>query len=126
MSESTEQQAVVQWFRSQYPKLRLIAIPNGQWIAGVGKAKFALINKYKAEGLTNGVSDLFLAHSDGKHHGLWVEMKNVGKKLSDMSKSQLTWQKDMIKAGYIAELAIGQDSARKIITSYIKGEYIKE
>ena len=55
MSESTEQQAIVSWFAMQYPKYRLISVPNGQMIGG--KNKYALIAKYKAEGLTSCVSD---------------------------------------------------------------------
>ncbi len=122
MSESTEQQAVVEWFRYLYPKLHLIAIPNGQWIAGSTKrGKHALIRKYKAEGLTNGVSDLFLCHSDGRHHGLWIEMKDVGKK--SVSEAQHNWLVDMNNAGYYAIWVAGQDKAKAIITDYINGYY---
>ena len=123
MSESTEQIAVVDWFRLQYPKLRLIAIPNGQWVAGEGARKFALINKYKREGLTAGVSDLFLAHSDGQHHGLWLEMKDQGKTLSSVSADQRQWMKDMNDAGYIAKWAAGFEQAKAIIIDYINGYY---
>ena len=50
MSESTEQQVLIAWFRLQYPKYHLIAIPNGQLIGG--RNKHALAAKYKAEGMT--------------------------------------------------------------------------
>ena len=124
MSESSEQIAVVQWFRVVYPKLHLICIPNGQWIAGsTKKGKYALINKYKREGLTNGVSDLFLCHSDGQHHGLWLEMKDQGKTLSSVSKDQAKWLGDMRDAGYYAVWAAGQGKAKAIITDYINGYY---
>ena len=123
MSESTEQQAVIEWFGYTYPKLHLIGIPNGQWIAGSGKRKYALINKYKAEGMTNGVSDLFLCHSDGQHHGLWLEMKDQGKTESSLSKEQIEWGINMQEAGYKAKWASGQDKAKAIITDYINGYY---
>lgn len=121
MSESQEQQAVIEWFRLQYPQHRLIAIPNGQWIAGTGKQKFALINKYKKEGLTPGVSDLFLCVPIKQHSGLWLEMKDRGKKKP--SEAQSKWMADMILAGYLAKLASGQDEARAIIHDYLNGYY---
>lgn len=124
MSESTEQVAVVSWFRLKYPKHHLIAIPNGQWIAGAGKRKFALINKYKAEGLTNGVSDLFLAASKNGYHGLWLEMKDKGKTESSVSKDQKSFIDDMRKAGYKAEWAAGFDQAKKIIEDYMNEKEI--
>lgn len=124
MSESTEQQAVIQWFRLTYPKLRLIAIPNGQWIAGsTKKGKYALIAKYKAEGLTQGVSDLFLCHSDGEHHGLWLEMKDKGKTASSVTKEQKQWMNDMGQSNYLAMWASGFEEAQNIITDYISGYY---
>ena len=124
MSESTEQQAVIEWFGYTYPKLHLIGIPNGQWIAGsTKKRKYALINKYKAEGMTNGVSDLFLCHSDGQHHGLWLEMKDQGKTISSVTNDQLEWIINMRKAGYCAIWVSGQDKAKAIITDYINGYY---
>ena len=123
MSESSEQQALIQWFKLQYSQYRLVAIPNGQWIAGVGKQKFALINKYKAEGLTPGVSDLFLCVPTEKHAGLWIEMKDKGKTKSSISESQKQWLSDMILAGYLAKVAYGFDEAKAIIQDYINGYY---
>lgn len=123
MSEHDEQVAVIDWFRHIYPKYRLIAIPNGQWIAGTGKRKYALINKYKAEGLTNGVYDLFLCHSDGQHHGLWVEMKDKGKTEKALSEDQKNWASDMILEGYLPKCACGFEQARDIIIDYMNGYY---
>jgi hypothetical protein len=122
MSESNEQQAVVEWYRLQYPKQakRLIAIPNGQWIAGQGKRKFALINKYKAEGWLNGVSDLLLAWPISPYSGLWLEMKDRGKTKSSLSTEQREWLSEMREAGYRAEWAAGFEEAKKIIEEYLQ------
>ena len=123
MSEHDEQVAVIDFVRLQYPEIRIIAIPNGQWLAGDGKRKYALIQKYKREGWLNGVSDLFICHSDGQNHGLWIEMKDRGKTKSSLSIPQRAWLKDMNKAGYVAKWAAGADAAIKIIQDYMNGYY---
>ncbi len=117
MSESTEQIAVVEWFRLQYPKYRLISVPNGQMIGG--KNKYALIAKYKAEGLTSGVSDLFLCVPKNGYGGLWLEMKDRGKGASNLSDDQALWLSDMGKIGYRAAWAAGFDEAKIIIEDYL-------
>lgn len=119
MSESTEQQAVVEWFAMQYPKHRLISIPNGQMIGG--RNKYALIAKYKAEGLTPGVSDLFLCFPKNGYGGLWIEMKAKGKGVKSLSDDQEIWLSDMEKIGYRAECCGGFDCARKVIIDYLEG-----
>lgn len=118
MSESTEQQAVVSWFNLAYPKYRLISIPNGQMIGG--RNKFALIAKYKAEGLTPGVSDLFLCVPKNGFHGLWLEMKDKGKGAKSLSKEQAAWLDDMRNMGYQAEWAAGFEQAKEVITNYLE------
>ena len=118
VSESSEQIAVVEWFRLQYPKYHLISIPNGQMIGG--RNKFVLIKKYKAEGMTNGVSDLFLCVPKNGYSGLWLEMKATGKKASSLSPDQRIWLSDMGKQGYKAEWAAGFEQAKKIIEEYLK------
>jgi hypothetical protein len=117
MSESTEQQLLIKWFRLAYPKYRMISIPNGQMIGG--RNKFALIAKYKAEGLTPGVSDLFLCVPRYGYSGLWLEMKDKGKTISSVSKEQATWLADMEDMGYKSEWAAGFDEAKDIIINYL-------
>jgi len=116
MSESNEQIAVVQWFRSQYPKYRIIAIPNGQLVGG--KNKYALINKYKKEGMLPGVSDLFICVMKKNYAGLWLEMKDRKKTACSVSQDQKQWIYDMSEAGYRAEWAAGFEQAKKIIEEY--------
>ena len=117
MSESTEQIAVVEWFRLQHPKYRLISIPNGQMIGG--RNKFALIKKYKAEGMTPGVSDLFLCVPKNGYGGLWIEMKARGKTASSLSLEQRIWLADVEKIGYRAVWAAGFEQAKEIIEEYL-------
>ena len=72
----------------QYPQYLLFSIPNGQWIAGEGRRKQALIAKYKAEGLTPGVPDLLLCVMRGGYGALFIEMKDAGKTWSSVTKLQ--------------------------------------
>ncbi|MCK5607485.1 VRR-NUC domain-containing protein [Candidatus Pacearchaeota archaeon] len=117
MSESTEQQLTVSWCRLQYPKYRIIAIPNGAMIGG--RNKYVLIKKYKAEGMTNGVSDLLLCVARKGYYGLWIEMKDKGKTACSVSEDQEEWFNDMREAGYKAEWAAGFEQAKKIIEEYL-------
>jgi len=71
-AEHELQVACVQWFRLQYPKLLMYAIPNGGARSPITGAML------KAEGVTAGVPDLFLATARGSFHGLYIELK-VGK-----------------------------------------------
>ena len=119
MSESDEQVAVVQWFRMQYPKEIIFAIPNGSWIAGTGGRKFALINKYKNEGLTPGVSDLFIAASRWNCHGMFIEMKDKGKTLCSVSKEQLSFLSATAQKDYCSIWAFGFDDAKTKIEAYM-------
>lgn len=117
MSESTEQQLVVSWFRLQYPKYRIISILNGSMIGG--RNKYALVNKYKKEGMLPGVSDLFICVPKNGYSGLWLEMKAKGKTASSLSPDQRIWLSDMEKMGYKAECAAGFDQAKIIIEDYL-------
>lgn len=119
MSESTEQQALFQWFWMQYPQYLLISIPNGQWIAGEGKRKQALIAKYKAEGLTPGIPDTLLCVRRGDYGGLWIEMKDKGKTWCSVSKQQREKLEHLNNAGYKAVWAAGWEQAKNIIEDYV-------
>lgn len=119
MSESDEQVAVVQWFRMQYPKEIIFAIPNGSWIAGSEGRKYALINKYKNEGLLPGVSDLFIACPKGIYHGMFVEMKDIRKTKSSISEQQKIFLDTVLKKGYSSVVAMGFKEAKILIEAYM-------
>ena len=119
MSESTEQQALVQWFRYQYPQYLLVSIPNGQWIAGNGKQRAQIMAKYKAEGLEPGMPDLLLCVKRGGYGALFIEMKDKGKTRCSVSKPQREKLGYLNEAGYRAEWAAGWDQAKRIIEEYL-------
>ena len=66
------QKACIEWFRLQYPRLYLniFSIPNGS------KRDVISGYYYKSEGLTSGVSDIFIAVPSGLYGGLFVEFKS--------------------------------------------------
>lgn len=132
-SESTEQQAVVSWFRRQYPGKMIIAIPNAQKLLSSAKNRFAMQKVLAREGLTPGVSDLFVAvprvirviaisstRETVVQHGLFLEMKAEGKTKSSLSKEQIKFLAEMQESGYHTAWAAGFEEARKIIEEYLK------
>ena len=60
----------VNWFRWQYPKELIYAIPNG------GQRNIIIAKKLKAEGVTAGIPDLFVAAACGGYNGIYIELKN--------------------------------------------------
>lgn len=65
-SEHAEQVAFVKWFRLQYPKVLIFAIPNG------GARHIVAAKKLKDEGVVSGVADLYVPK-----WRLWIEMKRA-------------------------------------------------
>ena len=72
MNEQALQIICVAWFRLQYPKLFIFAVPNGG-----SRHKLEAIN-LKKEGATSGVADLIVMLPDGKT--LFIEMKRPASK----------------------------------------------
>ena len=110
MNEHQIQVAVITWFRLQYPKLILFAIPNG------GVRNIVTAVKLKSEGVLAGVADLFLMQPTTTHHGLFIEMKAQKGKLSESQKYFL----DQAKAkGYAACVCYSFEDAQKEIINYL-------
>jgi len=73
----------------------------------------------KREGVLAGVSDVFLPVAREKYHGLYIEMKVKGGRLSD---SQKWWIEEVGKQGYLARVCFGWVEAKGVITSYLEGK----
>jgi hypothetical protein len=119
MTEHTEQVAVIQWYRMQYPKYAkcLFSIPNGAHLAGDARLRAIKMNNLKASGLVPGVSDLMLMIPKGGWHGLFIEMKVKGGKVSI---SQKEFMGAATLMGYQAVVCYGFESAKDAITEYLK------
>ena len=113
-NEHLAQSLLVKWFRLQYPYMAkcLFAIPNG------GARHIGTAIKLKAEGVTAGVSDLFLMipTASGKH-GLFLEMKtDVGK----LQQNQIDFLNLAESMGYEAKVAYGFEEGVEIIKKYLQ------
>lgn len=116
MSESEEQQALFVWARlmqGKYPALKLMYhIPNE------GKRSKACAGRMAAEGLKAGVPDICLPAPAGKYHGLYIELKAKGGKISPLQKERLI---ALAEQGYVTALCYGWQDAMEVITRYLKG-----
>ena len=132
MSESTEQQHLIYWFRAQYPDKIIYANANAAWFPKLDARRRAAYGaQRKREGLLAGVSDLFIPEPlqildkpgavsvvlDVKH-GLYLELKDVGKSEKDLTDSQIWFIEEMRKRGYAAHWASGFDHGQAVIKNY--------
>jgi hypothetical protein len=117
MSEHLQQKALVSWFKLQYPKLMLIAIPNGSHLAGDAKIRAIKMHKMKAEGLTVGAPDLMLVKASKDYHGLFIEMKWAQNKQSDAQKDM---QQYCLMRNYQYKVCYSWEVAKFEIEEYLK------
>jgi hypothetical protein len=114
MSESSEQQALIQWAETlskQIPELNLLyAIPNG------GKRNIATAVRLKKEGVKAGVPDLCLPVARKGFHGLYIEMKVDRNKPTG---NQMEWMHRLSGQGYAFKVCWGWEEAKKEIEKYL-------
>lgn len=68
--ESLIQRACIQWFRYQFPKKLIFAIPNG------GSRHLLEAKRLKMEGVLPGVPDILCPEPTSSFHGLFIEFKS--------------------------------------------------
>ena len=108
-SEHTEQAVFVGLVRNFYPDVLIFAIPNG----GLRDKRTAV--KLKAEGVLAGVPDTMIAEPSGIYHGLFVEMKRKGGRVS---KAQVEVREKLEEKGYRVEVAQGSEEAFGLFETY--------
>ena len=113
-AEDQEQAAVMLWARSNadiYPELDfLFAVPNG------GLRNKATAARLKATGTLAGVSDLILLVPRGGYHGICLEMKAPGGRVSPAQKAFLAFEQ---RQGYCAVVCYDRFEAIKTIIAYL-------
>ena len=100
-TEHQEQVEFVQWFRRQYPDVRIFAIPNGESRSQSAGARL------KAEGVSAGVPDLFIPAWN-----TWIEMKRS--KGGSVSEKQKDWIAYLESVGHQVFVCKGADSAKEV------------
>ena len=106
--ESKIQQAVVRWFRLQYPKYIIAAVPNG----GYRNTKEAAI--MQREGILAGFSDLMII---AQHNVLFVEMKTKDGLQSDKQKE---FQNKVSKLGFEYVICRSFEQSVLVIERWLK------
>ncbi|EGW36483.1 VRR-NUC domain protein [Desulfosporosinus sp. OT] len=72
----------------------------------------------KREGALAGVSDIFLPVARGGYHGLYIELKVKGGKLST---AQEWWLWETECQGYCSKVCFGWIEAKEVIEKYLGG-----
>lgn len=122
MHETNEQQIFIRLARNIInceafshiePKYRpvIYAIANG------GRAGIRTGARYKAEGVLKGVPDICFTWPNGKHHGLFIEMKRrEGGRVSPEQKEVIA---NLKHYGYAVEICAGWEEAEKAFRTYL-------
>ena len=117
MSEHSEQVALFEWAAWNTPRLPELAllfhVPNG------GKRASVTAARLKAEGVKPGVPDIFLPVARLGKHGLWIEMKCHGGRVSE---EQKYWIAALREQGYRVEVCWTWLEAVREIETYLTWE----
>ena len=89
----------------------LFAIPNG------GRRDARTAASLKMEGVRAGVPDLFFAHPNENHFGLFIEMKK--QKGGSVSKEQKDQMASLSDEGYVCKVCKGWEAAIKVFEDYL-------
>ena len=111
LSEHEIQVACINWFRFQYPKYLIYAIPNG------GQRNKIVATKLKAEGVLAGVPDLHIPVAKQGFHGLYIEMKAGRNKPSE---NQITIMEKFRNEGFRCEVCWSLDQFITSVNNYLK------
>ena len=113
--ESDHQIALFAWAKlaqTKHPELSLLhAIGNGN--ARTNAIQGA---RMKREGIKSGVFDMFMPVARGKYHGIYLEMKIKGGRVSD---NQKWWLIETTKQDYLSVVCYGWQEASKELVDYL-------
>lgn len=114
-SEHASQCAIFAWARlaeCRYPELRLLMhVPNGGSRHRVEAARF------REAGVKAGVPDIFLDCARGGYHGLRIELKAPGGKVSP---SQVAWLDALRDENYFTRVCWSAEDAIAAIEFYLR------
>lgn len=93
---------MVKWFRAQFPKVRIFAVPNA------AMRSVELASYLKSEGMVPGVCDLWIPE-----WRMAIEMKRV--KGGVISPEQRDWAEYLVAIGWTHIFGMGFDDAKRKI-----------
>lgn len=116
VAESTEQANLFRWFaltRWQGRPLSdfAFAVPNGGY-----KLSPIMASRLHRTGTKAGVPDVLLPIAAGGYHGLWLELKAIGGRLSEAQQEVIAMLRGQ---GYRVEVCFGWDAARLAVERYL-------
>ena len=94
------------------------AIPNGGIRGDDKRSRMIRGAQLKAEGVRSGVADIFLPVPRGQWHGLYIELKRIGK--NARSENQIAFQNHCHDNNYGHVFCEGWEAAINIIEEYLK------
>lgn len=100
----------------------LFSVPNGLWVGG--KNPYALINKFKREGMKPGVSDILYLQPRGEYAYLAIELKALDKRndADAVSPEQSRFLEAVNASGGLGEVCYGAEEAMSIFALYMSME----
>lgn len=122
MKEAALHRHVCDYLRAQYPHVLFTSEASGLRLT-IGQAK-----QMKRLRSGNGFPDMMIFEPRGDYHGLFIELKAEGTKLTKKSGGWATVHLaeqseilcDLTEKGYLAEFAVGFEEAKQIIDEYLK------
>lgn len=109
-TEHEEQKGLLHWFRKQFPRVLIFAIPNGE------KRSISVAKRLKAEGVTKGIPDLYVPEWN-----LWIEMKR--RKGGVLSKEQRNVIGYLESIGDTVIVGRGAEDASKKILEFVQKRF---
>lgn len=98
------------------------SVPNGMWAGG--QNKWALINKFKKEGMKTGVADVLYLQPRGDYSCLAIEMKATDQRnnADAVSPDQSRFLEAINASGGWGEVCYGAEEAIRIFETYMSME----
>jgi hypothetical protein len=113
LSESALQQKCVMWFKNTFRPIRKLLYMNHN----SGRKSMMSATTDVGLGLTKGIPDLFLAIPNDLWHGLYIEMKAIGGKVSP---DQTEVMELLSNQGYKCAVIDSFQSFQELILNYLK------
>lgn len=117
LTERQQQQRVVKWaaeHEAEFPELKLLYhVPNE------GKRGAITGRQLKLSGVKSGVPDLCLPVARHNFHGLYIEMKTKGGRVSE---NQKQWMSDLSAQGYECQVCYSWTYAVEVLQTYLSQE----